>query len=619
VTHTQTRMLGANIEPDGVRFTVWAPKVDRIDVVIEDPAQTVALDPQGDGLHEGFVRGIGAGTRYGYRLDGAGPFPDPVSRFQPDGVHRPSEVIDPSTFVWTDHDWPGLTREGQVYYELHVGTFTPEGTYEGVIGQLEALKELGITAIELMPVATFPGRWNWGYDGVNLYAPTPNYGRPDDLRRLIDAAHGLELGVILDVVYNHLGPDGNYLGLYSDDYTTDHHRTPWGEAINFDDVNSRHVRDYMIANACMWIREYHFDGFRLDATDMIKDSSPVHLLKELTESVRREAGNRSVVVIAENAMNDVRIIDPVERGGFGLDGIWADDFHHAVIVALTGAHENYYAAYLGAPTEIARAIEEGFIYQGEETPEGFPRGTEVVDQPAASFVFNIQNHDQVGNRPFGERLSHQIDRGRYAAASALLLFAPETPVIFMGQEFAASTPFYFFTDHNEELGPLVTEGRRQEFAGFRVFQQEEARGLIPDPQDPATFHDCILDLSERERHGGAYRWYQDLLRLRRDDPVLRVQDRARTRAVPLTFPAIAVHRWTEAGHRLLIANFGPKLDLPLARLPGGADQEWTLLLESTAARYDGDLREAAIYERDSERRITIPARSASIWASGKAE
>ncbi len=613
-------MLGANVEGDGVRFTVWAPKVQLVEVVIEEPAQTMALESLSDGMHEGFVRGVGAGARYGYRLDGAGPFPDPVSRFQPDGVHGPSEVIDPSTFAWTDDAWPGLTRDGQVYYELHVGTFTPEGTYDGVIGQLKALKDLGITAIELMPVATCPGRWNWGYDGVNLYAPTPNYGRPDDLRHLIDAAHSVGLGVILDVVYNHLGPDGNYLGLYSDDYTTDRHHTPWGEAINYDDVNSRHVRDYMIANACMWIREYHFDGFRLDATDTIEDESEVHLLQELTEAVRREAGDRSVVVIAENALNDVRIINPVAAGGYGLDGVWADDFHHSVIVSVTGAHENYYADYLGAPTEIVRAIEEGFLYQGEETTTGVPRGTTVTDQPASSFVFNIQNHDQVGNRPFGERLSHQIDRGRYAATTAVLLFAPETPLIFMGQEFAASTPFYFFSDHNEKLGPLVTEGRRREFAGFRVFQRDDVRTLIPDPQDPQTFRDCILDLTERERHGGAYRWYQDLLRLRREDPVLRVQDRNRTEAVPLAFPAIAVRRWTDEGSRLLIANLGPKLDVPVAKLPGvgqeSASSELTLLLESTADRYDGDLREALTYERNGQRWISVPARSASIWAFG---
>jgi maltooligosyltrehalose trehalohydrolase len=328
-----------------------------------------------------------------------------------------------------------------------------------------------------------------------------------------------------------------------------------------------------------------------------------------------------VIVIAEDARNDVKIINPVEQRGYGLDGVWADDFHHALIVALTGAHENYYAGYLGAPTELTRAIEEGFVYQGETTPEGDPRGTTVTEEPATSFVFNIQNHDQVGNRPFGERLSHQIDRGRYAAASALLLFAPQTPLLFMGQEFAASTPFLFFSDHNEELGPLVTDGRRKEFSGFRVFQRDDLRSLIPDPQDPASFQACVLDLTERERHGGVYRWYQDLLRLRREDPVLRVQDRMRTEATPLAFSAIAVHRWSDEGSRLLIANFGPKLDIPVAQLPGAdrhwAAPGWTLLLESTAARYDGDLREATLFERDGEHRISIPARSASVWAIGE--
>jgi maltooligosyltrehalose trehalohydrolase len=611
-------MPGATVEDGGVRFRVWAPKVAHVEVVFADSSVAAALDPLEDGVHELVVPGIQAGACYRYRLDGDGPFPDPASRFQPDGPHGPSEVIDPECFAWSDDDWTGLTMDGLVLYELHVGTFTPVGTYEGVIGQLQALKELGITAIELMPVATAPGRWNWGYDGVNLFAPSPNYGRPDDLRRLVNAAHAIGLGVVLDVVYNHLGPDGNYLGLYSNDYTTDRHSTPWGEAINFDGMNARHVRDYVLANACMWIREYHIDGLRLDATDWIVDDSDIHILQELTSAVRAEAGQRSVVVIAEDHRNDVRIVTPVEQGGFGLDAVWADDFHHALRVSLTGAQENYYAAYVGAPTEIARAIEEGFVYQGELKPDGEPRGTSVTNEPSTSFVFAIQNHDQVGNRPFGERLSHQIDRGRYATSAALLLFAPQTPLLFMGEEFAASTPFYFFSDHNEHLGPLVTDGRRNEFSGFRVFQRDDLRSLIPDPQDAASFQACVLDLSERERHGGVYRWYQDLLRLRREDPVLRVQDRSRIEVTPLAFSAIAVHRWTDAGNRLLIANFGPKLDVSVAQLPGAERHwnvtDWSLLLESTAARYEGDRREAVMLVRDGERRITIPARSASIWS-----
>ena len=614
---TRQRMIGATIEHPGVRFTVWAPKASRVDVAFADSGECVELERFDDGVFEGLVPGIEAGARYGYMLDRSMPLPDPASRFQPDGPHGPSEVIDPSRFTWTDHGWTGLDMNGLVLYELHAGAFTPEGNYDGVIGQMESLKDLGVTAIELMPVATAPGRWNWGYDGVNLFAPTPIYGRPDDLRRLVDAAHAVGLGVVLDVVYNHFGPDGNYLGLFSDDYTTDRHKTPWGEAINYDGPGSSFVREFMIANVRRWIREYHIDGLRFDATDSIVDDSPVHILQEMTIAAREEAGDRSIVLIAEDARNLVEVIQSAESGGLGFDAVWADDFHHALMVSLTGAHENYYADYLGASTELARSIEEGFVHQGELTPSGRHRGTEVSDEPATAFVFNVENHDQVGNRPFGDRLSHLIDRGRYAAASALLLFAPETPLIFMGQEFAASTPFYFFSDHNAELGPLVTEGRRREFSGFRAFQEEALRSMIPDPQDPATFEACVLDLSERERHGGVYRWYQDLLRLRRDDEVLRVQDRERTEVATLAFSAVAIRRWTDAGSRLLIANLGPKLDVPLTAVPGDVE-DWELMIESTADRYDGDLREAICSTQQGESRFVIPARSASIWTSDQA-
>ena len=472
--------------------------------------------------HPPVIRSLQAGARYRYRLDGDAAVPDPYSRFQPEGVHGASEVIDPARFRWTDGAWPGLPAEGLVLYELHVGTMTPEGTFDALIRQLPALKRLGVTAIELMPVAECPGRWNWGYDGVDLFAPSHTYGRPDDLKRLVNAAHRAGLGVLLDVVYNHLGPDGNYLRMFSDDYFTDRHTTLWGDALNYDGPNNRFVRDYVIDNACYWLAEYLVDGLRLDATAAIIDESPTHLLAELSDRARAAAG-RPVVLFAEEARNDVRTIRRRDQGGFGITGVWADDFHHAMRVFLTGEREGYYTSYQGTLPEIATALEQGFIFQGQPSArDGTPRGTAVTDEPATAFVFCIQNHDQIDNRAYGERLHHDIDVERYHAASALLLLAPETPLLFMGQEFRASASFMFFTDHQPELGRLVTEGRREEFKGFRAFADPHLRAAIPDPQAEETFIRSKLDLGERRVNASTLRLYRDLLALRHADPVLKV-------------------------------------------------------------------------------------------------
>ncbi|CAA9567147.1 MAG: GH13_10 / GH13 / GH13_9 / GH13_36 / GH13_ 37 / CBM48 / GH13_8 / GH13_11 [uncultured Thermomicrobiales bacterium] len=609
---------GANVVPGGVRFAVWAPNARLVEVELHGDGgpSTHPLSPGADGVHEGTVPGIGAGAHYKYRLDGGQGFPDPYSRFQPDGVHGPSEVIDPGAFAWHDRDWPGLAAEGLVIYECHVGTMTPEGTFDALIGQLDVLKRLGVSAIELMPVAACPGRWNWGYDGVALYAPSANYGRPDDLRRLVDAAHGIGLGVILDVVYNHLGPDGNYLRVYAGDYFTDRHKTPWGDALNYDGPNSAKVRDYAILNAGHWLTEYHLDGLRLDATDQIIDTGPVHLLQELTARVRA-ATSRSVVIVAEDARNDVKIARPAEDGGYGLTGVWADDFHHQVRVFLTGEREAYYADYEGTAADIAATIAGGFFYQGQPAPRAKkPRGTPVTGEPATAFVFCLQNHDQVGNRPYGERLHHDVAAGRYAVASALLLFAPETPLLFMGQEFAASASFLYFTDHEPELGRLVTEGRREEFKAFRAFQDPTLRHEIPDPQAAETFHRSKLNLAERQINAGIYALYQALLALRRDDPVLATQDRARTRAAAVGAQAIAVHRWHEHRHRLLIANAGPSVgilvkDQPLlAALPLANAEP---LLSTAERRFGGGGDRAFVTDKGDGWRIEVPARTAVVF------
>jgi maltooligosyltrehalose trehalohydrolase len=529
------------------------------------------------------------------------------------GPHGASEVVDPEAFAWTDAAWPGLTREGLVLYELHVGTFTPQGTFDGVIERLPYLRELGVTAIELMPVATFPGARGWGYDGVDLFAPIQGYGGPEGLRRLVDAAHGLGLGVLLDVVYNHLGPDGNYLRTFSPDYFTERHQTPWGDALNFDGPNSHRVREFVVSNAWRWIREFHVDGLRLDAVHQIHDSSPWHILADLTARARAAAHPRGVVVIAESETNDVTLLRSPLEDGYGLDGVWADDFHHVVRVLLTGEREGYYAAYQGLTHEIATAINEGFIYQGQHSPHtGAPRGTRVTDEPATAFVFCIENHDQVGNRALGERLNALVSPAAYRVASALLLLVPETPLLFMGQEFAASTPFLFFTDHESELGRRVTEGRRAEFAAFTAFADPEVREQIPDPQAAETFLRSKLDWSEVERNADTLALYRNLLALRREDPVLAVQDRATTLATAVSPSVVTVHRWGGAGHRLLLANFGGETDVALEDVlaPHAARDGWRLRWQSNARGYGGDGAEPPV----TDGTVRVPSVTAALLA-----
>ena len=569
--------LGAEITPSGVVFRVWAPAARRVDVALfaPDGVEHCPLAPEGEGLYAGFVAGAGPGSLYKFRLDGGPEYPDPYSRFQPEGVHGPSQVVDPGAYEWHDADWRGLPPGGLVIYELHVGTYTPGGTCDDLIAELPELARLGATAVQIMPVAEFPGRRNWGYDGVDLFAPSRNYGGPAALKRLVDAAHRQGLGVILDVVYSHLGPEGNYLRAFSPDYFTDRYDTPWGEALNFDGARSRWVREFVIQNACYWLNEYHIDGLRLDATHAIFDGSPQHVLAELAERARRSLPpGRRALFIAEDNLNQAALIHPCSAGGLGLDVMYADDFHHELIVLLTGQRDGYYVDFEGRPKNLARAVKEGFIYQGEEsTYTGTPRGVPTTDEPAWQFLFFLQNHDQVGNRAFGERLHHLIGRQEYLAAAALLLLVPETPLLFMGEEFAASSPFLYFTDHSGELGKLVTEGRRREFQRFAAFADPAAAARIPDPQAESTFRASVLDLAERRRHGGVYRLYRDLLALRRSDPILGRNDRFQLQAAALSERVLGLRFWHGEEQRLVLANLGEPavfefaLDSLLAQVP----------------------------------------------------
>jgi len=507
--------LGALPGPSGTRFRVWAPGARLVEVLVEG-AEPLPLAPSKSGHHEATLDSVGAGARYRFRIDGAGPFPDPASRSQPEGVHGPSEVVDPYVFRWTDAAWRGLSLDELSVYELHVGAFSPEGTFAGAAARLPHIVELGVTAVELMPVADFPGARNWGYDGVSLFAPARCYGTPDDLRRLVDEAHRLGLGVLLDVVYNHLGPDGNYLGAYGP-YFTARHKTPWGDALNFDGEGSAEVREFFAENALRWIREYHADGLRLDATHAIVDDSPRHVLAEIAERVRRDAG-RPALLVAEDDRNMAALVRPSGAGGYGLDAVWADDLHHQARVRLAGDRDGYFADFEGTSTDLAATLRQGWFYVGQHS--GFrdePRGSDPAGVPLERFVVCLQNHDQVGNRAFGDRLHDGIDAAALRAATALLLLSPETPLLFMGQEWAASSPFLYFTDHEPGLGKLVTEGRRREFSRFRAFADPATRERIPDPQAASTFAASRLrwEELEREPHASVLRLHRALLALRR--------------------------------------------------------------------------------------------------------
>lgn len=587
--------IGANVDANGTRFRVWAANARQVELLCYNDAQltqTHELTSEGDGFFCAHLVGIGAGTRYMYRIDGGDPRPDPASRFQPEGVHGPSQVVDPAAFAWSDANWRGVALDDLVIYELHVGTATPEGTFDALISRLDDLRDLGISAIELMPVADFPGQRNWGYDGVSLFAPSRAYGGPTALRRLVDAAHQRGLAVILDVVYNHLGPDGNYLRQFSKAYFTHRHTTPWGDALNFDGPESRPVRDFFIANALYWAYEYHIDGLRLDATHAIIDDSPTHILAELAARLHSSLpADRAFVLIAENEHNDPQLLRVPSAGGYGLDAVWADDFHHQLRVGLAGDRDGYYADYSGQIRDLVATLRQGWFYTGQySTFLRRSRGAPAPDIAPPHFIYCIQNHDQVGNRALGDRLNHTVELSGYRAATVLLLCSPYTPLLWMGQEWAASAPFLYFTDHNPELGRLVTKGRRSEFASFTAFSGTE----VPDPQADATFLRSKLRWEERTEapHAGVLRLTKDLLALRRQHPALRNRDRTAFGVAALGETALALRRNgpTPSDTLLLLFNLRNTVEIELAAhtettAPPG--YRWRLLLTSEDPGYGG--------------------------------
>jgi maltooligosyltrehalose trehalohydrolase len=478
------------------------------------------MSPDEDGIYRAHVDGAGPGTRYWFKIDGAGPFPDPASRFQPLGVHGPSQIVEPDGFQWKAKEFQASSLRDLVIYELHVGTFTAVGTFLALIDKLDYLRGLGINAVELMPIAEFAGEHNWGYDGVSPYAPAHRYGTPDDFHRLVDEAHARGIAVYLDVVYNHLGPDGAYQSAFAPQFYTQKHKTLWGDGLNFDGEGRDKVRAYFIESALAWIYDYHVDGLRVDATDTIRDDSEPHFLTELTERVHQAASSlgRKVILIAEDARNERKVILPAAQGGHGFDAVWSDDFHHHMRHRLAGDSDGYYQDFDGTTESIATVIRNGWFFTGQFASfHGHPRGTSPEGLSLASRVFCIQNHDQIGNRAFGERLSSQISYPAWCAASALLLLSPEVPLLFMGQEWEAPEPFLYFTNHHDELGRLVTEGRRKEFSHFSAFADTENHETIPDPQKIETFRRSKLDwaILQQGEHAKCLRWYRTLLHIRK--------------------------------------------------------------------------------------------------------
>jgi maltooligosyltrehalose trehalohydrolase len=509
-TPTQTKAYGATIHGTQAEFRVWAPTPKQIALRLLRVGRLPHDIPMHrDGEDFTATAEARAGDRYAYLIDGSKPVPDPVSRFLPNGVHGPTEIVDPSLFSWSDEGWRGLRLEDYIIYELHIGAFTPQGNFDGAIEKLPCLKDLGITVVEVMPVAATPGTRNWGYDGVSPYAVQANYGGPAAFRRFVDAAHRLGLAVILDVVYNHLGPEGNYLRMFGP-YFTAHHKTPWGEAINYDDHGCEHVRRYAVENALFWVREYHLDGLRVDAVQTIKDDSRKHILAEIQENVQALAASlsREVVVIAETDENESRYVE-APPAGCGLNAVWSDDFHHALHALWTGERTGYYKDF-GRAQQVATALREGYVFQGEHFAYwDAPRGTPADDVPLPANVICIQNHDQVGNRAKGERLTALIPRGARKVAAALLLLAPHTPLLFMGQEYDESAPFQFFADFEDpQLKRAVSEGRRSEFKDFDFSE-------VPDPKDPQTFERSKLKWAVGLGNREMLDWYRNLLELRK--------------------------------------------------------------------------------------------------------
>ncbi|HEY0193987.1 MAG TPA: malto-oligosyltrehalose trehalohydrolase [Kofleriaceae bacterium] len=603
----------------GAHVRVWAPDHAKVTMVIEsDPPRDVVLTKEPDGHHSGDAPGAVAGTRYRFRLGNDETlYPDPASRFQPDGPFGPSEIIDPGAFTWTDQAWKGVAPDRHVLYELHLGTFTPEGTWAAAAQWLDYLAELGITTIEVMPVAEFAGKYGWGYDGVDLFAPFHHYGTPDDARRFVDQAHAKGLAVILDVVYNHFGPAGNYMFTWSPHYKSDR-TNEWGDTLNYDGEGSLGMRELVIANAGYWIDEFHLDGLRLDATQAIHDRSERHVLGEAARKARGIAPDRHIFFVGENEPQDAALLGDE----ICLDALWNDDFHHAARVTLTGIVDGYLHDYRGTAQEYVSAIKRGFLFQGQLFAwQKNPRGTPTRGLERRRFVHFLDNHDQASNFGYGERMTVAADAGVLRALTALLLLTPELPMLFQGQEYGAPQPWRFFVDHSEDLHEPIRSGRAKFMAQFPAMGTDEAQAALYNPNADEAFRECILDPRERRLDTPWGRLHKELLALRRDDPAF-TDSRPEALDGAVLSPQVFVLRYFQddpTRDRLLLVNLGatfaqPHLPEPLLAPPGGSRDGWRIAWSSEDPRYGGH-GTPVVFNRH---RLAIPARSAVLLVPDRA-
>jgi maltooligosyltrehalose trehalohydrolase len=613
VTSPHKEKLGAVLLGENAcSFLVWAPRANRVDVCIGNPPERVIpMQSVGCGYFHTIAEYVSSGALYRYRLNNEKERPDPASRLQPSGVHGPSQVAD-NRFRWNDRQWTGLPLEKYVLYELHVGTFTTQGTFEAIIPRLATLKDLGVTAIELMPVAQFPGERNWGYDGVYPYAVQASYGGPLGLKAFVNACHQLEIAVVLDVVYNHLGPEGNYLADFGP-YFTDIYKTPWGQAVNFDDTESDEVRRYFIENALEWITDFHIDSLRLDAIHAIVDNSARTFLEELRAAVhtRAKALGREVHLIPESNRNDARVVSPPQVGGWGFDAVWNDDFHHSLHVLLTGEQDGYYQDFCGIE-DLASSYREGFSYTGQYSKfRQKSYGSSSKHIPAKRFVVYAQNHDQIGNRRLGDRLSQSLSFAQLKLAAGTVLLSPYIPLLFMGEEYSERAPFEYFVSHGDpSLVEAVRQGRKDEFAKFGW------PGDIPDPQSEATFLDSKLnwDLQTEGHHRILWHFYQELLRIRRTLPPLAELDK---NAMEVTSFAdekvLLVRRWKAACQVSIVCHFGQAPTKLLLPIPAG---RWHIALDSAQQRWgDSESDTLAVIESPGEVQLTLNPWAFLVFAS----
>jgi maltooligosyltrehalose trehalohydrolase len=612
--------IGAEIQGPTTHFRVWAPAASRVAVVLAAPdgsrgaAHPLASEGP-SGYFSGAAADVGAGARYWVVLNDGDHYADPASRFQPEGPHGPSEVVDPSTFAWTDAGWPGVTAP-RIVYEMHIGTFTAEGTWTAAARELPALAALGISILEVMPVSDFPGTFGWGYDGVAPFAPTRLYGAPDDMRRFVNEAHRLGLAVVLDVVYNHFGPDGCRLREFSPRYFSST-VTEWGQALNFDGEDSGPVREFFIANAGYWIDEFHLDGLRLDATQAINDRTSPHIVADIAHAVRAHAAGRSTWVVGENEPQEALMLRRPGVRNSGLDALWNDDLHHSAMVALTGRREAYYSDYLGTPQEFISAARRGFLYQGQWYPwQKQPRGQSTRGLPGEAFVAFLQNHDQVANSLTGARTHQLTTPGKCRALTALLLLGPWTPMLFQGQEFAASAPFLFFADHGGELGVAVRRGRREFLSQFASMAGPGTIAALADPTDRATFVRCKLDQAERTSHAPAVALHRTLIALRRSDPAFHDRAAFTVEGAVLDADAFVLRFMAEAPgdrDRLLLVNLGRQHALTVLSEPLLSPYPrtaWRTIWSSEDARWSGPGIARAVFRDD----WVLPAECAIVLA-----